>query len=150
MKLYSVHVLFFQNRRVWVDICARGRRSVHDRRVVAMREISECAVPEFGKQSARFHLGYQIPAHVRNSSVPGKPLHDSRKDTKTWAPGRLFTRFEQTLQTHANTEKRYTAANAFNDWLSQPEFIEGSHHLPEVAHARQNDSLCDEIGRAHV
>src|SRR5207248_6238775 len=124
MELYSVHILSFQNRRIWVDVCARCRRCFYNRRVVAMREIGECAVPDFGKQSAWLRLRYQIPAHVRNSRVPGKSLHDSRKDTKSGALWRLFTRFEKTLQPNANAEKRYTTAKAFNDRLSQAEFID--------------------------
>src|SRR3954466_15529863 len=105
-----------------------------------MGEIRKRVVAQALKQSARPPELKRVPAHMRNSYVTRELADDARQDAETEAPRRLLAPFEQALKTTADAEKRTPPAlDALPQRLAQAEFVQGAHHLTEVANPREND-----------
>jgi hypothetical protein len=64
------------------------------------------------------------------------------EDTEALLLGGFFAAFEEGLESEADTEEQDAGVDAFNEGVSDVEFIQGPEHLAEVAYPGEDDAVC--------
>jgi hypothetical protein len=68
-----------------------------------------------------------------------KAPHNSLKYAQSAHFRSLFTGIEQRLQAETDSQKWHARGNALDEGIAHRQGIERAHHLPEMAHARQQN-----------
>ncbi len=69
-------------------------------------------------------------------------LHGAGIEPQAADFGRFVAAFEQRLHAQADSQERNAGGDAVQQRLAYGQFIQRSHHLAKVTHARQDDLRC--------